>query len=280
MAELSNAADKAGAAKRLAESAAEETVDVVKEEIRNHIQWMWGGWIVGLGMGAAGGFLAARRYLEPKYEKIAEDEISVMRDHFRKRMMVREDKPDLGDLNKKIADLGYGDTRVKPTVPVDPPRAGEPNLNVSDTPVADTEKRDQIFRSVFESDKEPSEAWDWEAEKALRKEGGIYVIHKDEFGETDNNEATLSYYAGDDVLCDQQDRIVDNQYALVADCLNKFGHGSHDRNVVYVRNEPLGIDMEVIKSDRTYAEEVHGFKHEDPPRKRVPHRREQRSDSK
>lgn len=277
MAELSNAADKAGAAKRLAESATEEAVDVVKEEIRNHISWMWGGFAAGLGLGAVGGFFGAKKYLEPKYKNIAEDEIDQMREHFRKRMMVREDKPDLGDLNEVIRKHNYrGESVVRPPVPVDPPAPGAPN--VRDSAVPSDEVANQL-RNVFETGKDPGTDWDWDVEKALRKEGGTYVIHKDEYGETDNNEVTLSYYAGDDILCDQQDRIVDDQRRLVGDSLDKFGHGSHDRNVVYVRNEELEIDMEVIKSDKTYAEEVHGFKHEDPPRKRVPHRRDPRSDS-
>ena len=265
MAELSEAADKAGAAKRLAEAAAEDVVEVAKE----NISWSWAGWwALGLTMGAGGGFYAARRYLEPKYEKIAEDEISQMREHFRERMVAREKKPDLGDLNKRISDLGYTGKKgpvVKPTVPVNPPAPGEPNVQGPPTSQA------EALRNVFSGTESPTE-WDWEAEKALRTEGGTYVIHKDEYGETDNNETTLSYYAGDDVLCDQSDRIVDNQHSLVGDCLDKFGHGSHDRNVVYVRNEALALDMEVIKSDRTYAEEVHGFKHEDTTRKRVPRR--------
>jgi hypothetical protein len=111
--------------------------------------------------------------------------------------------------------------------------------------------------------------WDYDTEKALRTEGGTYVIHKDEVGDTEYAEMVLSYYAGDDVLCDEQDRIIDNPEKLVGNCLEKFGHGSNDRNVVHVRNEALAIDLEVIKSDKTYAEEVHGLKHEDPPRKRI-----------
>lgn len=275
MAELSNAADKAGAAKRLAESAAEEVVEVAKEHVaRNHVTWMWGGFAVGAALGAGGGFYAARRYLEPKYKKISEDEISEMREHYRKRMIVREEKPDLNDLHKRVEDLGYNRGEkgpiVKPSVPVDPPPPGTPNMPVSGTP----DPLSEVRKNVFDAAKDASEGWDYEVEKAVRKEGGTYVIHQDEFGETDNNEVTLSYYAGDDVLCDANDRIVDNQDRLVGDCLDKFGHGSGDRNVVYIRNEALAVDLEVIKSDKTYAEEVHGFKHEDPPRKKVPKYRE------
>ena len=248
MAELSDAAE-------LASEAVEEVVNVA----RNHIAWMWGGLLSGLAIGLGGGFLGTRRFLETKYEKIAEDEIEDMRDHFRQRLDARramDKKPDLKDLNEKAEELGYKD----------PPAPGEPNVHV-DTDMA--KESPSEIRTVFESDTNSSEDWDYEVEKEGRAQGGIYVIHKDEYGETDNNEATLSYYGGDDILCDSNDHIIEVPERLVGDCLDKFGHGSNDRNVVYVRNETLDVDLEVIKSEKTYAEEVHGFKHEDPPRRRI-----------
>jgi hypothetical protein len=261
MAELSEAADKAGAAKRLAEAAAEDVVEVAKETIaRNHVAWMWGGWAVGLSMGLGGGVLASRRYLQTHYEKIAEDEIAQMREHYRKRWAARE-KPDLTEFNKGLGRLGYKEEK-EPVRP-EPPAPGEPNVQHS--PDADSE----TFGNVFQSAKGSIDDWDYEVEKALRQEGGTYVIHRDEVGDTDFETTTLSYYAGDDVLCDANDRIIDNPERLVGTCLEKFGHGSNDRNVVHVRNEALAIDLEVIKSDKTYAEEVHGLKHEIPPRKRI-----------
>src|SRR4051812_32267103 len=169
MAELSEAADKAGAAKRLAESAAEEVVDVAKENIsQNHVTWMWGGFFAGVALGAGGGFYAAKRYLEPKYEKITNDEISEMREHFRKKMVVREDKPDLDNLNERVEKLGYRDRRekgpvVKPTVPVAPSPPGSPNAHLRDTSDSSPEK---VRSNLFESDKDASEGWDYEAEKA------------------------------------------------------------------------------------------------------------------
>jgi hypothetical protein len=49
--------------------------------------------------------------------------------------------------------------------------------------------------------------------------------------------------------------------------LDRFGHRSKDPRVVYIRNEKLGIEYEVCKSDGSYAEEVGGFiKHDNRPK--------------
>lgn len=253
MAELDHAAE-------LATDAVDEAVSVA----RNHINWMWGGALAGFGIGFAAGYFVSMKRLETKYEKRAEDEIDKMRDHFRQRLVVREDKPELSDLNKRVAALGYRET--KPPVPVQEPGG----LNTGP-------QEEVVQRNVFQMDdtsKSAEEGWDYEVELEARKGKEIYIIHQDEYGAEDNEEITLSYYGGDDILCDASDRIIDDQAKLVANCLDRFGHGSGDKNTVYVRNETLGIDLEVIKSDKTYAEEVHGFKHEDPPARRLPKRQE------
>lgn len=246
MAELDHAAE-------LAEEAAKEVVSVA----HNHINWMWGGAVVGIGIGFGGGFAFANLRLRTKYEKIAEDEIGEMRDHFRKRLAVRDTKPDLSDLNRRVADLGYSET-VEPPAP--PP--GAPNVL---TPPPTTQA------PIVSPPDDPN--WNWDEETTFRAHNKVYVLHRDEFGEGDYETTNLTYYAGDDVLADSSDRIIDDQRKLVGDTMDRFGHGSGDDGTVYVRNETLGIDMEVVRADKTYAEEVHGFKHEDPPRRRVDQRR-------
>jgi hypothetical protein len=183
-----------------------------------------------------------------------------MREHFRQRLVVRDSKPDLSDLNKKISDLEYKEyAREHIREQPEPPAPGEPNVQAPEV------------HNVFESVKDPITGWNYEVEVESRKNRDVYVIHQDEFGGMDHFEkVTLSYFGGDDVLCDVKDQIVDNQSNLVGDALDKFGHGSGDKNVVYVRNERMKIDLEVVKSEKTYAEEVHGFKHEYPSRRRTP----------
>lgn len=202
--------------------------------------------------GAATGFEVARRRLQAKYEKIAEEEIDEMRDHFRARLVAKEEKPDLSELGKKAKELGYSSDGDVPAP------QGEVN-----TPAVPPE-----VRNVFE-DRKSDHEWDYETEKASRNPDKPYVIHYDERGETELEMITLTYYAGDDVLCNEKDTIIEDQDKLVGvENLDRFGHGSQDVNIVYVRNEDLSLEIEVIKSDKTYAEEVHGFSHGDAPRKR------------
>jgi hypothetical protein len=55
----------------------------------------------------------------------------------------------------------------------------------------------------------------------------------------------------------------DNRDNLVGDKnLDRFGHGSNDAFIVYIRNDQLEIVYEVVLSPNSYAEEVHGFSHE------------------
>ena len=107
------------------------------------------------------------------------------------------------------------------------------------------------------------EEWDYEVETAQRSEELPYVIHRDEY----NNETpdgfdqyTLTYFEGDDVLCRDDDTVIEDQDSVVGlGNLTKFGHGSGDPNIVYVRNHELRVDLEVVHSDGKYATEVHGF---------------------
>jgi hypothetical protein len=56
---------------------------------------------------AVAGYVLAMKRLEDKYAAVAEDEIDSMRDHFRKQLIARDEKPNLGDLGKKVEALGY-----------------------------------------------------------------------------------------------------------------------------------------------------------------------------
>jgi len=107
--------------------------------------------------------------------------------------------------------------------------------------------------------------WDAAYELTLRAElpdGYPYVITAEEYNsnESDYNQEQLTYFAGDDTLVDSKDIPVDNAEQLVGDDnLERFGHGSGDSNIVYIRNDNLSIDMEVVRSDFSFSKAVHGF---------------------
>jgi hypothetical protein len=88
-----------------------------------------------------------------------------------------------------------------------------------------------------------------------------YVISQEEFmqNDPDHNQGTLTYYT-DDVLTDEREEIIDDVKRTVGeDCFGKFGQGSSDPNVVHVRNYRLGMDFEIVRSERTYEEDVLGM---------------------
>jgi hypothetical protein len=89
-----------------------------------------------------------------------------------------------------------------------------------------------------------------------------YVISWDEFASAvlEYDQDTLTYFEGDDTLVDGRDSVVDNVDATIGLAnLEKFGHGSKDNNIVYIRNDKLGLDLEVVRSKGSYAKEVLGF---------------------
>ena len=43
------------------------------------------------------------------------------------------------------------------------------------------------------------------------------------------------------------------------DNMKRFGHGCDDPNVVFIRNEKLATDFEVLRHNGSYAEEVLGL---------------------
>lgn len=111
-------------------------------------------------------------------------------------------------------------------------------------------------------DGNPIEEFDYQAEVLKRNPEEPYVITHDEFMENENGfeQPTLTYYNGDDILTDDQDIPIPDIEALVgSENLSKFGYGSKDRNVVYVRNEQTESDYAITLSQGEFSKEVAGF---------------------
>jgi hypothetical protein len=116
------------------------------------------------------------------------------------------------------------------------------------------------------------EIWDWEIEKSVRGPELPYIIHHDEFFEKEAenySQTTLTYYKGDNILCDEEDVPLYGLEMIVGEL--KFGHGSNDPNVVYIRNERLEAEYEVTLDHGYYMVEVLGQAIEDNLGKDVKH---------
>lgn len=118
-----------------------------------------------------------------------------------------------------------------------------------------SDQQEEPVKNIFTRE----DNWNYDEEISQRSSDKPYVIHRDEFfaDEMGLNQLTFTYYAGDDILTDEQDKPVHNYETVVGDI--RFGHGSLDQNVFYVRNEELGAEYEILHTDGFYSIEVLGY---------------------
>lgn len=107
--------------------------------------------------------------------------------------------------------------------------------------------------------------WDQEAENALRVDKDVYIISRVEFYENDGDgefgQESLAYYSDDDILTSEDDQPVHNYQKLIGEL--RFGHGSEDENVFYVRNTELQMEYEVCRIEGSFLELVLGMELEE-----------------
>jgi hypothetical protein len=254
---------------------------------------VFGGLVVGAGIGGALGYIFAERKLDAKYAEIAAEEVAEMREHFHAKEVAREQEAGKGDLEEIVRERGYIPDEEEGSAPpmvVTPPtavveRAEEVRDEEAEPePAAEAEAVDEapepVTRNVFRDQAAPpKDEWDWHKERSQRSPLRPYVIHREERDEADAYDSvTFTYYEADDVICNERDEVIpegDRERIFGEANLEKFGHGSGDATTVYIRNDQLEMDIEVIRSPNSYAEEVHGFE----PEIKHSHRRRERTPS-
>lgn len=201
----------------------------------------------GIGVGFAIGFYFGHRYNKEKIRleafKESEIELDKIREVYRQKVMVAEPKPSVQEL---IDERGYS---VK---------APEPEHRLP-APVPIREKPTAVEPTAVESD-EPD--WIYSYELSKRTPEHPYVIHQDEFMAEERegySQVSYTYYEADDVLCAEDDKPLAHRDLTVGQDNLRFGHGSTDPNVVYVRNDRLELEMEITRSSGSYEEEVMGL---------------------
>ena len=71
---------------------------------------------------------------------------------------------------------------------------------------------------------------------------------------------TITYYDKCGTLVDESDRPIDDvNYCIGDDSLDKFGVSSQDPNIVYIRNDRISTDFEVIRHPGSYVNTVFGI---------------------
>ena len=183
-------------------------------------------------LGVAVGSVVTWRYVEKKYEQIAQDEIDSVKEVFSRRFEAETENTEVR--------IKADNAKEKPNVIEYAARLREQGYtNYSD--MAD-EKPEEVKEESMSIDKP-------------------YVIAPEEFGDLDDYETiSLTYYA-DQILADDNDEIVDDIEDVVGlDSLNSFGEYEDDS--VFVRNDRLKCDYEILLDQRKYSSVIRRKPHE------------------
>lgn len=188
--------------------------------------------IFGAGLGAA----AAWYFLKTKYEAIAQEEIESVKETYAKREE---------ESNKK----------TEPETEPEPDEATKKRLARNKPDISVYTKQIEKLKYTGYFDEEESEEEHVEESRVMQEHP--YVIPPEEFGEFDDYETlSLYYFVGypdEKVLADEDYEIIEDVDNIVGvDALTHFGE--YEEDSVYVRNDVLRCDYEILLDERCYDE--------------------------
>lgn len=194
-------------------------------------------------LGAAAGAAGSWYILKTKYAQIAQDEIDSVKEVFSKKMAERN-------------------TQLKENHPItEEQSADEPKEESQRLKIYSNLVEKQDYTSYSSDMKNPEVEKQEETETVL--EPRPYVIPPEEFGEFHEYEQIELTFFRDQIL-------VDDQFELLEDVDNVVGFeslshfGEYEDDSVFVRNDRLKCDYEILLDGRTYSE----ARKEKPPVKR------------
>lgn len=204
-----------------------------------------------LAVGASAGYLYARKQLTDVYQILLEEEVARTQAFYRQKnqtggfsspleaaaaLIPEETLVTVEDFKVIARELGYA--------------------------VPEEEEPEAEEQNIFSGGEEDPDEDRIAAEEASRSDAEPYIISVEEYmqSETGYRQFTLTYFEKDGTLVDEEEKPVDETTKYVGDGnLQRFGYRSKDRNVVYIRNEKAELEFEVIRSQRSYSEDVLGF---------------------
>lgn len=205
--------------------------------------------LAGVCIGAGAGYIVANKRLARQFEERLEKETAEMRTFYTSH------KKKYSTPEEAVADL----------IPKEQPKPESP-LHVAYHKIVKSERYETpepkevpealvdetLHVNVFQSQPSPDKP---------------YVISQEEFMENDDehNQVSLTWYA-DDTLADHRDDIIEDPDQYVGLENLRFGEGSSDENIVHIRNPRLDLDFEIVRSERTYKEDVLGLDESPPTR--------------
>lgn len=242
----------------------------------------------GIGAAAGGGvtYLVTKKKLEKKFADIADEEIASVKKTY---ALMRKEPPydDPATAAQayidRVQELEYTageavETLVEETIEdaIDAVETAERTIEIAqelddedDEDDEDVSERPALLSNIFEEAKrvhaERSLAHSPEEfdELSGRDPHAPFRIPTVEFFDDSNefSKITITYYEGDDTLADDRDGILPDIDSVIGrDAVHNFGADSDNKDIVYIRNEALTTDFEVVREEGSYAQLVLGVR--------------------
>ena len=190
--------------------------------------------LAGAAVGAAATWLCLRRY----YEQITQEEIDSVKAAFAERKPVNtniaknEKSNEKQEENQHKADIA----KLKPDL-----------VNYA------AKLQEEGYTNYTEHSKKNTEG-----KKDDPMPNEPYVISPDNYGENDNyTQISLVYYAGDGVLADDEDEVVEDIEATVGEDFAEH-FGEYEDDSVFIRNDRLRCDYEILRDNRSFSDVAEG----------------------
>lgn len=174
--------------------------------------------------GACVGSVVTWKLIEKKYQQIAQEEIDSVKEA-----------------------LGYVNQRV------DKPETEEDDEDTKEDVGAARKEIERIVREQgYDYNAVSKKECNDEKEEEESMNEKPYVISPEEFGDCDYKTVSLTYY-NDDVLTYENGEVIHNIDELVGEgSLDTFGQ--YEADSVFVRNDDLKTDFEILADERNYYE--------------------------
>lgn len=226
--------------------------------------------------GVAGSYIYLSKRLERKYQDIANEEILSAKLFYSKKAKADEyadpivlaekyeDEPveevesavnstanSQGEMLREAIDIleNQNYTNYSKSAHHSPPSEEE----VSDV-------KHSIKKNVFDTAHSEKREYDAELEAEKKDDGKPYIITIADYmsGDSGCAQITVTYYEGDDIVANEIDIPFEKYEERLGEDNLYFGCGSSDPTIVYIRNEELGEEYEVVRSKGTFEQEVAG----------------------
>lgn len=233
-------------------------------------------YILVFGAGAALGAVVTRKLLREKYDQIIEDEVNEVVNYYKDKLRRVEDAA--AEEVKNISNEPCTDEVKCDDAVEEDEEEGEARENVEEQKLqykklvtnysaAFNQQNKPKFEPDPAEEEYPEEDEEIEAEldsfdKARVRNDDPYIITIDDYNTTNSHydKITVTYYSEDDVLADENEEIISDPNSIIGeDALLNFGEGSDDADIVYVRNEKIAVDYEVIRVYKSYSRDILGI---------------------